>query len=142
MFANRENLLGRQFEGLTESDRPLPIIVVVVIALQMQPFITVPEGQGKKVLYPRIIVIRVHDTRPSDRAVHEMDLRTDYKATKRRHRPGNRLYGGFADLIAVDDLDAAEALALELGAARLEGGGDNFRVFADPAGHPFCLAQA
>jgi catechol 2,3-dioxygenase-like lactoylglutathione lyase family enzyme len=43
--------------------------------------------------------------------------------------------------IAVDDLDAAEARALELGAAQLEGGGDTFRVFADPAGHPFCLAQ-
>jgi len=43
--------------------------------------------------------------------------------------------------IAVDDLDEAEARALELGAERLEGGGDTFRVFADPAGHPFCLTQ-
>ena len=41
--------------------------------------------------------------------------------------------------IAVDDLDAGEARALELGASRLEGGGESFRVFADPAGHPFCL---
>jgi catechol 2,3-dioxygenase-like lactoylglutathione lyase family enzyme len=41
--------------------------------------------------------------------------------------------------IAVDDLDMAETRALELGAARLAGGGDTFRVFADPAGHPFCL---
>jgi catechol 2,3-dioxygenase-like lactoylglutathione lyase family enzyme len=41
--------------------------------------------------------------------------------------------------ISVDDLDAGEARALELGASRLEGGGDTFRVFADPAGHPFCL---
>jgi catechol 2,3-dioxygenase-like lactoylglutathione lyase family enzyme len=44
--------------------------------------------------------------------------------------------------IAVDDLDAAEARAVELGAARLDGGGETFRVFADPAGHPFCLAQS
>ena len=43
--------------------------------------------------------------------------------------------------ILVDDLDAGEARALELGAVRLEGGGDSFRVFADPAGHPFCLCQ-
>jgi catechol 2,3-dioxygenase-like lactoylglutathione lyase family enzyme len=43
--------------------------------------------------------------------------------------------------IAVDDLDAGEARALELGASRLEGGGENFRVFADPAGHPFCLTR-
>jgi catechol 2,3-dioxygenase-like lactoylglutathione lyase family enzyme len=41
--------------------------------------------------------------------------------------------------IAVDDLDAGEARALELGASRLEGGGSTWRVFADPAGHPFCL---
>ena len=41
--------------------------------------------------------------------------------------------------IAVEDLDAGEAWALELGAARLPGGGETFRVFADPAGHPFCL---
>ncbi len=41
--------------------------------------------------------------------------------------------------IVVDDMDAGEARALELGASRLPGGGDTFRVFADPAGHPFCL---
>jgi catechol-2,3-dioxygenase len=43
--------------------------------------------------------------------------------------------------IIVDDLDAGEARALELGAARLNGGGERFRVFADPAGHPFCLTR-
>ena len=43
--------------------------------------------------------------------------------------------------IAVDDLDAGEARALELGASRLDGGGAGFRVFADPAGHPFCLTR-
>lgn len=41
--------------------------------------------------------------------------------------------------IAVGDLDAGEARALELGATRLPGGEETFRVFADPAGHPFCL---
>ena len=41
--------------------------------------------------------------------------------------------------INVDDLDAGEARALELGASRLDGGGEEFRVLADPAGHPFCL---
>jgi len=43
--------------------------------------------------------------------------------------------------LAVDDLDAGEARALELGASRLDGGGERFRVFADPAGHPFCLIR-
>jgi len=41
--------------------------------------------------------------------------------------------------ILVDDLDAGEARAMELGASRLPGSGEQFRVFADPAGHPFCL---
>jgi predicted enzyme related to lactoylglutathione lyase len=43
--------------------------------------------------------------------------------------------------ILVDDLDAGQARALELGASRLDGGGKTFRVFADPAGHPFCLTM-
>lgn len=37
------------------------------------------------------------------------------------------------------DLDAAEAKVLAIGATELPGGGENFRVYADPAGHPFCL---
>ena len=41
--------------------------------------------------------------------------------------------------LAARDMDAAEAEALRLGATRLEGGGKSFRVFADPAGHPFCF---
>jgi catechol 2,3-dioxygenase-like lactoylglutathione lyase family enzyme len=41
--------------------------------------------------------------------------------------------------VLVDDLDSGEALALGLGATRLDGGGERSRVFADPAGHPFCL---
>ncbi|GAA2122120.1 glyoxalase [Glycomyces algeriensis] len=41
--------------------------------------------------------------------------------------------------IRVDDFDTAEAAVLKLGARRLEGGGETFRVYADPAGHPFCL---
>jgi catechol 2,3-dioxygenase-like lactoylglutathione lyase family enzyme len=41
--------------------------------------------------------------------------------------------------VFVDDLDAAEEATLALGATRLPGQGETFRVFADPAGHPFCL---
>jgi catechol-2,3-dioxygenase len=52
----------------------------------------------------------------------------------------NRPQQAHLDLL-VDDLDAGEARALELGASRLEGGGTSFRVFADPAGHPFCLCR-
>jgi catechol 2,3-dioxygenase-like lactoylglutathione lyase family enzyme len=41
--------------------------------------------------------------------------------------------------VLVDDVDASEQRVLALGATRLPGEGDDFRVFADPAGHPFCL---
>ena len=37
------------------------------------------------------------------------------------------------------DVEAAEAATLALGATRLPGEGDNWRVYADPAGKPFCL---
>jgi hypothetical protein len=39
----------------------------------------------------------------------------------------------------VDDIDAGDARARELGATRLDAGGEHFKVFTDPAGHPFCL---
>jgi len=41
--------------------------------------------------------------------------------------------------VRVDDIAVAEPAVLALGATRLEGGGRTFRVYADPAGHPFCL---
>jgi Glyoxalase-like domain len=42
--------------------------------------------------------------------------------------------------VIVDDLDVAEAAVLELGATKHEHQpGTSFRVFLDPAGHPFCL---
>lgn len=39
--------------------------------------------------------------------------------------------------VMVDDLDIADAQAVELGAARLPS--ETGRIYADPAGHPFCL---
>lgn len=42
--------------------------------------------------------------------------------------------------VIVDDLDAAETAVIDLGATRHEHQpGQTFRVFLDPAGHPFCL---
>ncbi|WP_109472849.1 VOC family protein [Ornithinimicrobium cavernae] len=42
--------------------------------------------------------------------------------------------------VIVDDLDEGEAAVLALGATRHEHQpGETFRVFLDPAGHPFCL---
>jgi hypothetical protein len=39
----------------------------------------------------------------------------------------------------VADVDEAEPKVLELGARRLPGGGGDWRVYADPVGHPFCF---
>jgi catechol 2,3-dioxygenase-like lactoylglutathione lyase family enzyme len=42
--------------------------------------------------------------------------------------------------VEVDDVEVAERQVLAAGARRIEaGGGKTFRVYADPAGHPFCL---
>jgi len=43
--------------------------------------------------------------------------------------------------IGVTDLDSAQTKVLALGATLLEdwSGSKSWRVFADPAGHPFCL---
>ena len=43
--------------------------------------------------------------------------------------------------VTIDAPDAAQVRALELGASRLNAGGERFRVFTDPAGHPFCLVR-
>jgi catechol-2,3-dioxygenase len=41
--------------------------------------------------------------------------------------------------VMVDDIEAGEKAALAIGATRLPGVGDNWRVYADPVGKPFCL---
>lgn len=44
--------------------------------------------------------------------------------------------------LSVDDLDVAEAEAIRLGARLVpdQPGQDRYRIFLDPAGHPFCLS--
>ncbi len=41
--------------------------------------------------------------------------------------------------VTVDDVERAERQVLALGATKLAGSGENWRVYADPAGKPFCL---
>jgi hypothetical protein len=46
--------------------------------------------------------------------------------------------------VTIDDIDEAEVAVLEIGARKHdiqpgEVDGDTFRVYLDPAGHPFCL---
>ncbi|MHA6764839.1 VOC family protein [Streptacidiphilus sp. PAMC 29251] len=56
--------------------------------------------------------------------------------------PGQAVPQQFHLDFAVDDLDEAEAMLLELGAAKPEyqPDSDRWRVLLDPAGHPFCLS--
>jgi len=44
--------------------------------------------------------------------------------------------------VLVENLDEGEAKVVELGAQRLNRAPEGFFVFADPAGHPFCLTVA
>jgi Glyoxalase-like domain len=55
--------------------------------------------------------------------------------------PGQEVPQQFHLDFRVADLEAAEGLALRLGAARPDHqpGGERWRVLLDPAGHPFCL---
>lgn len=41
--------------------------------------------------------------------------------------------------VKVEDMDAGESAVLAIGAIATGEGSDGFRVYLDPAGHPFCL---
>jgi catechol-2,3-dioxygenase len=41
--------------------------------------------------------------------------------------------------VTVQDVETAEPAVVDLGATRLDGAGPDWRVYADPAGKPFCL---
>jgi catechol 2,3-dioxygenase-like lactoylglutathione lyase family enzyme len=43
--------------------------------------------------------------------------------------------------VKVEDLDAGETAVLGIGANATGSGTDTFRVYLDPAGHPFCLIR-
>src|SRR5947207_2576890 len=53
--------------------------------------------------------------------------------------PGQEYPQQFHLDLQTDDPGAAAERAVGLGATRLGAGGERFRVFTDPAGHPFCL---
>ncbi|MEU1047212.1 catechol 2,3-dioxygenase-like lactoylglutathione lyase family enzyme [Streptomyces ambofaciens] len=64
----------------------------------------------------------------------------DYQAPQ---WPGQSVPQQFHLDFSAEDLDAAEKWVRELGAAKPETqpGGERWRVFLDPAGHPFCISQ-
>jgi Glyoxalase-like domain len=64
---------------------------------------------------------------------------TDYQAPR---WPSSSQPQQFHLDVTVDDMDRAESETLAIGATKAEvqpSEKDDFRVFLDPAGHPFCL---
>ncbi|HEY3883300.1 MAG TPA: VOC family protein [Trebonia sp.] len=77
------------------------------------------------------------DIRPNDEQCLSFQQVDDYKAPT---WPTQQVPQQFHIDVIVDDLDAGEAAVLKLGATKHEHQpGTTFRVFLDPAGHPFCL---
>ncbi len=71
-----------------------------------------------------------------------MTRNTDYRAEIRAGLAGPGCAQQVHLDVMVDDLDAAEHAVLDLGAIKHEHQpGETFRVFLDPAGHPFCLCS-
>ena len=57
-----------------------------------------------------------------------------------QHTPWGVVHGGlYCSVVESAASIGASTAVLELGAKRLPGGGGDFRVYADPVGHPFCL---
>ncbi len=80
------------------------------------------------------------DARSDDGQVISFQQVENYRAP---HWPGQAHPQQMHIDVIVDDLDDAEAATLELGATKhATQPGTTFRVFLDPAGHPFCLCSS
>lgn len=62
----------------------------------------------------------------------------DYRAAE---WPGQQVPQQIHFDVKVDDLDAGETAVLEIGATATGSTTETFRVYLDPAGHPFCLVR-
>ena len=108
-----------------------------------------PDPQGLARFYQRLLGWPLRDDDPDWATLRPTDgstglsfqLEADHVPPVWPPEPGTQQMQVHLDL-HVDDLDAASALAEEAGARRIGGHVDEdeeVRVFADPAGHPFCL---
>jgi catechol 2,3-dioxygenase-like lactoylglutathione lyase family enzyme len=113
------------------------------------PVLGTPDPRGLARFYQRLLgwPLGADDPdwatlRPADGSTGlSFQLETDHVPPVWPQRPGTQQMQVHLDL-EVDDLDAASALAEEAGARRIGGhidADEEVRVFADPAGHPFCL---
>ena len=115
------------------------------------PVLGTPDPPGLARFYQRLLGWPIRDDeaewatlRPVDGSTGlSFQLETDHVPPVWPQEPGVQQMQLHLDL-QVDDLASACAVAEEAGARRLGGHEDEdevVRVYADPAGHPFCLFQ-
>jgi catechol 2,3-dioxygenase-like lactoylglutathione lyase family enzyme len=113
------------------------------------PVLGTPDPPGLARFYQRLLGWPLRDDEPGWATLRPADgstglsfqLEADHLPPVWPPEPGTQQMQVHLDLLA-DDLDAASAIAEEAGARRLGGYTDDdeeVRVYADPAGHPFCL---
>ena len=105
-----------------------------------------PDPDGLARFYQRLLGGSIAATNDTFTALTvDEGLRVDFQRVDGYRAPAwpdpDRPAQMHLDLV-VDDLDEGERLATALGASKADHqpGGDRFRVFIDPVGHPFCLA--
>ena len=119
------------------------------VARLTAPVLGTPDPRGLARFYQRLLGWPIRDDeagwatlRPEDGGTGlSFQLETDHVPPVWPQEPGVQQMQLHLDL-QVDDLDAASAVAEDAGARRLGGHEDDdeiVRVYADPAGHPFCL---
>ena len=113
------------------------------------PVLGTPDPQGLARFYQRLLGWPLRDDDPDWATLRPTDGSTGLSFQREADHvppvwppePGTQQMQVHLDL-QVDDLDAASALAEEAGARRIGGHIDDdeeVRVYADPAGPPFCL---
>jgi catechol 2,3-dioxygenase-like lactoylglutathione lyase family enzyme len=113
------------------------------------PVLGTPDPRGLARFYQQLLGWPLRDDEPEWATLRPADggtgvsfqLEEDHVPPVWPPQPGSQQMQLHLDL-EVDDLDAASAVAEDAGARRLGGHRDeheDVRVFADPAGHPFCL---
>jgi len=100
-----------------------------------------PDPQALAAFYAAVLGMQINeddgDWQKDPTAPHCSHARSG--ALQRGRIPGRTPKQEHLD-IRVDDVDAAERDVLAIGATRVPNEHENgFRVFTDPAGHPFCL---
>ena len=119
------------------------------VARLTAPVLGTPDPRGLARFYQGLLGWPIRDDdaewatiRPEDGGTGlSFQLETDHVPPVWPPEPGVQQMQQHLDL-EVDDLDAASAVAEDAGARRLGGHEDEYevvRVYADPAGHPFCL---